>query len=124
MAQDKNTDPEAEAAAFINENVSDVKSAVQGAMDIIAENISDDAEIRKKLRELAVREGKIVSKAADEEAESVYSNYYDYYESVEKIAHHRILALDRGEKENFIKCFPFIEDAKRCGNYYSQVRFQ
>ena len=115
MAQDKNTDPEAEAAAFINENVSDVKSAVQGAMDIIAENISDDAEIRKKLRELAVREGKIVSKAADEEAESVYSNYYDYYEPVEKIAHHRILALDRGEKENFLKVSLSIEDASAVG---------
>lgn len=115
MAQDKNTDPEAEAAAFITENIKDTKAAIQGAMDIIAENISDDAEIRKKLRELAVREGKIISKAADEEAESVYSNYYDYNEPVEKIAHHRILALDRGEKENFLKVSLSIEDASAVG---------
>lgn len=105
MAQNKESDPEKEAEAFVSEekNVPDVKTAIQGAMDIIAENFSDDAEIRKKLRALANREGKLVSKAADEEAESVYTNYYDYSEPIEKIAHHRILALDRGEKENFLK---------------------
>lgn len=105
MAQNKESDPEKEAEAFVSEekNVPDVKTAIQGAMDIIAENFSDDAEIRKKLRALANREGKLVSKAADEEAESVYTNYYDYSEPIEKIAHHRILALDRGEKESFLK---------------------
>ncbi len=104
-AQEENTVPEEEAQAFINpeKNVPDVKTALQGAMDIIAEDISDDAEIRKKLRELANREGKIVSKADDETAESVYTNYYDYSEPVSKIAHHRVLAIDRGEKENFLK---------------------
>ncbi len=117
MAQDKSTDPEAEAAAFVNDekNVPDAKTAIQGAMDIIAENMSDDAEIRKKLRALANREGKLVSKAADEEAESVYTNYYDYSEPVDKIAHHRVLALDRGEKEGFLKVSLELDEASASG---------
>lgn len=117
MAQDKSTDPEAEAVAFVNEekNVPDAKTAIQGAMDIIAENMSDDAEIRKKLRALANREGKLVSKAADEEAESVYTNYYDYSEPVDKIAHHRVLALDRGEKEGFLKVSLELDEASASG---------
>lgn len=117
MAQDKATDPEAEAAAFVNEekNVPDAKTAIQGAMDIIAENMSDDAEIRKKLRALANREGKLVSKAADEEAESVYTNYYDYSEPVDKIAHHRVLALDRGEKEGFLKVSLELDETSAAG---------
>lgn len=117
MAQDKESDPEKESEAFINEekNVPDVKTAIQGAMDIIAENFSDDAEIRKKLRALANREGKIVSKAVDEEAESVYTNYYDYSEPIEKIAHHRILALDRGEKESFLKISLELDEASATG---------
>ena len=117
MAQDKSTDPEAEAAAFVNEekNVPDAKTAILGAIDIIAENMSDDAEIRKKLRALANREGKLVSKAADEEAESVYTNYYDYSEPVDKIAHHRVLALDRGEKEGFLKVSLELDEASASG---------
>jgi len=117
MAQENGTDPEKEAEAFVNEekNVPDVKTAIQGAMDIIAENFSDDAEIRKKLRALAQREGKLVSKASDEEAESVYTNYYDYSEPIDKIAHHRILALDRGEKENFLKVSVELDDVSATG---------
>ena len=105
MEQDGKTDPEKEAAAFINEEkkINDVQTALQGAMDIIAEDISDDADIRKKLRTLAGEKGSIVTKAADPEAESVYTNYYDYSEPVSKVADHRVLAMDRGEKEGFIK---------------------
>ncbi len=105
MEQNGSTEPEKEAEAFVSEEkgVSDVQAAVQGAMDIIAEDISDDADMRKKLRALAGEKGEIVSKAADPEAESVYTNYYEYSEPVSKIANHRILALDRGEKENFLK---------------------
>ncbi len=105
MEQNGSTDPEKEAEAFVSEEkgVSDVQAAVQGAMDIIAEDISDDADMRKKLRALAGEKGEIASKAADPEAESVYTNYYEYSEPVSKIANHRILALDRGEKENFLK---------------------
>ena len=105
LAQDNSTDPEKEAEAFINEekNVPDVQTAIQGAMDIIAEDISDDADIRKKLRTLAGEKGEIVSKASDPEAESVYSNYYEYSEPIPKVANHRVLAMDRGEKEGFLK---------------------
>ena len=105
LAQEDSADPEKEAEAFINEekNVPDVQTALQGAMDIIAEDISDDADIRKKLRTLAGEKGELVSKAADPEAESVYMNYYEYSEPIPKVANHRVLALDRGEKENFLK---------------------
>lgn len=105
MAQENSTDPETEAAAFISEEkgVADVKTAVQGAMDIIAEDISDDADVRKKLRSAVTEKGSITSKASDPDAQSVYMNYYEYTEPVSKIANHRILALDRGEKEGFLK---------------------
>ncbi|MDE5557889.1 MAG: S1 RNA-binding domain-containing protein [Ruminococcus sp.] len=105
IEQNIKTDPENEALKFINEekNVPDTKTALQGAMDIIAENISDDADIRKKLRTLAGDKGEIISKASDPEKESVYMDYYDYKEPVSKIANHRVLALDRGEKEGFLK---------------------
>ena len=105
MAQDNSTNPEDEAAAFVNEEkeVPDAAAAIQGAMDIIAEDISDDAELRKKLRSAANDKGTIVSKASDAEAESVYTNYYDYSEAVSSVANHRVLAIDRGEKEGFLK---------------------
>ncbi len=105
MAQDNASDPEAEAAAFVSEEkeVPDTAAAVQGALDIIAEDISDDAELRKKLRSAASEKGEIVSQASDPEAESVYTNYYEYSEPVSKVANHRVLALDRGEKEGFLK---------------------
>ena len=105
MAQENSSDPEAEAAKFVNEEkeVPDIAAAIQGAMDIIAEDISDDAELRKKLRSAVSEKGEIVSKASDPEAESVYTNYYEYSEPVSKVANHRVLALDRGEKEGFLK---------------------
>ena len=105
LAQNDATEPEKEAEAFISEEkeVKDVKTALQGAMDIIAEDISDDADIRKKLRALAGEKGEMVSKAADPEEETVYMNYYDYTEAVPKVANHRVLALDRGEKEGKLK---------------------
>lgn len=103
--QSNEVSPEEAAADFVSEEkgVDDVQAAIQGAMDIIAENISDDADIRKKLRGAASEKGEIISKASDSEAESVYTNYYEYSEPVAKIANHRILALDRGEKEGFLK---------------------
>ncbi|MBR4627841.1 MAG: RNA-binding transcriptional accessory protein [Ruminococcus sp.] len=105
LIEQSGADPEKEAEAFVNEekNVPDVQTALQGAMDIIAEDISDDADIRKKLRALAGEKGELVSKASDPEAESVYQNYYEYSEPVPKVADHRVLALDRGEKEGFLK---------------------
>ena len=105
MAQENSTDPEKEAEAYIDEEkkIPDAQTALQGAMDIIAEDISDDADIRKKLRALAGEKGELVSKASDPEAESVYMNYYEYSEAIPKVANHRVLALDRGEKEGFLK---------------------
>lgn len=105
MAQENSTEPEKEAEAYIDEEkkIPDAQTALQGAMDIIAEDISDDADIRKKLRALAGEKGELVSKASDPEAESVYMNYYEYSEAIPKVANHRVLALDRGEKEGFLK---------------------
>ena len=113
LAQESSTDPEKEAEAFIDQEkgVADAAAAVQGAMDIIAEDISDDADIRKKLRTLAGEKGELVSKAADPEAESVYMNYYEYSEPVPKVANHRVLALDRGEKEGFLKVSVTLEES-------------
>lgn len=112
MEQNGSTEPEKEAEAFVDEEkgVPDVQTALQGAMDIIAEDISDDADIRKKLRSLAVEKGEIVSKASDPDAESVYTNYYEFSEPISKIANHRVLALDRGEKEGFLKVSVNIDE--------------
>lgn len=116
-AQENNTDPEKEAEAFVNDekNVPDVKTAIQGAMDIIAEDISDDANIRKRLRSLAGEKGELTSKASDPEAESVYMNYYEYSETIPKVANHRVLALDRGEKEGFLKVSVNLDEVAALG---------
>lgn len=95
--------PEKEAESYISESVPTVEEALQGAMDIIAEDISDNAEFRKKLRELFFAQGVIASKAAAEDSDEVYKNYFEFSEPVKKIAGHRILALDRGEKEDALK---------------------
>ena len=79
------------------------EDAIQGALDIIAENISDNATYRKDIKKICYREGLIVTKAADEEAKSNYEMYYDYNEAIKFIPSHRILAINRGEKEEFLK---------------------
>lgn len=113
MAQENGTDPEAEAAAFVSEEkeVPDSAAAIQGAMDIIAEDISDDAELRKKLRSAVSDKGTVTSKAADAEADSVYMNYYEYSEPAANVANHRVLALDRGEKEGFLKVSIVLDES-------------
>ncbi len=105
MQQDPNVVPEKAAADFVNDEkgVSSVEDAIQGAMDIIAEDVSDNAALRKRLRELIFRSGLISSRAAAEDSNEVYKNYFEYSEPVGKIAGHRVLALDRGEKENALK---------------------
>jgi uncharacterized protein len=92
------------AAPFIDaeKGVNTIEEALAGAMDIIAEEISDNAETRKVTRELFFRHGTLVSKAKKEE-DSVYRLYYDFREPVSKIAKHRILAINRGEKEEFLE---------------------
>ncbi|EGT3902522.1 RNA-binding transcriptional accessory protein [Clostridioides difficile] len=95
---------EIEAKNYLDEEkeVLSIEDALKGARDIIAELISDDAKIRKYIRELALREGMIVSKSATDE-KSVYDMYYDYSEAVKSMAPHRVLAINRGEKESFLK---------------------
>lgn len=92
------------AKEYINENkeVNSVDDAINGACDIIAENISDDADYRKIVRNESLKSGKIISKATDENEKSVYEMYYDFSEPVKNIAGHRVLAVNRGEKEGFI----------------------
>jgi len=103
IAQDSNTDPVKEAEAFITEEVCDAESAIAGACDIIAENVSDDAALRKELRSLLFNQGMISSVAASEEADQVYKNYFEYTEPLKKVTGHRVLALNRGEKEEQLK---------------------
>lgn len=95
---------EEEAAKYISEEkgVSDGKEALQGAKDIIAEGISDEADYRIYIRKLTMEEGKLSSTAKDEKAQSVYEMYYQYEEPLKKAAGHRILALNRGEAERFL----------------------
>ncbi|HEB5001862.1 TPA: RNA-binding transcriptional accessory protein [Clostridioides difficile] len=95
---------EIEAKNYLDEEkeVLSIEDALKGARDIIAELVSEDAKIRKYIRELALREGMIVSKSATDE-KSVYDMYYDYSEAVKSMAPHRVLAINRGEKENFLK---------------------
>lgn len=93
------------AADFVSEenDVPTAEDALQGALDIIAEDLSDDAGLRKALRAFLFRTGRIVTKAADPEAESVYTMYYDFSDQVNKIPGHRVLAIDRGEREELLK---------------------
>lgn len=135
LNQDENIIPEKEAEAFVVESeeadktVATPQDALQGAMDIIAEDVSDNASLRKYVREMFMQIGKISSKATDEEAETVYKNYYEYSEGVSKIAGHRVLALDRGEKEEALKvsvditegageracCQKYVKNESPCG---------
>ncbi len=102
LEQDPSLDPETEAAKYLNEEVADTAAALAGARDILAEMVSDDARVRTELRRFFHAFGSITSKAAKDE-DSVYSQYYDYSEPVTKAAGHRVLALDRGEREGWLK---------------------
>ncbi len=105
LAQEHTTVPETEAQAFVDaeKKVPDVQAALQGAMDIIAEDISDDAQVRQKMRDLYQRFGNFVCTAADPEQDSVYRDYYEFEKFVPKMAGHQLLAVHRGEKEGFLK---------------------
>lgn len=87
----------------IEKGVETVEDAITGAMDIIAENISDNATYRKEIKRICYRDGIIVTKASDVEQKSSYEMYYDFNERVNRIPSHRILAINRGEKEDFLK---------------------
>ena len=92
------------AAAYVNpeKGAADTKEALQGARDILAEGISDEADYRMYIRKITMEEGKLTSTARDEKAQSVYEMYYQYEEPLKKAAGHRVLALNRGEVEKFL----------------------
>ena len=104
--------PEEAAADYVDEEkgVSSVEEALQGANDIVAEWISDDASVRKTLRELMLRQGRLTTAAATEE-DSVYRNYYDFSSPLHKLQDHQVLAINRGEKENYLSVRVEIEDS-------------
>ncbi|AMX00164.1 Tex family protein [Rummeliibacillus stabekisii] len=99
------TEVESLAQPFINENVESVEEALQGASDILAERFADDAAIRESIRQISWKQGVIQStmKAKELDEKSVFEMYYDYQEPVNKIVPHRILAINRGEKEDILK---------------------
>ncbi len=104
IKQDESIDINKYAEGFINaeKEVNSVEDAINGALDIIAENISDNPEYRKKIKKICYREGIINTKSAKDE-KSNYEMYYDFQEKVNRIPSHRILAINRGEKEEFLK---------------------
>lgn len=108
LAQETTAPIEEEAAKYIHEDEDEAKAvktaeeALQGAKDIIAEQISDEADYRIYIRDVTMKEGKLVTAAKDEKAESVYEMYYQYEEPVSKVAGHRVLAINRGESEKFL----------------------
>ena len=103
IKEQKETKPLEEIAKkYLNENVKTVEDAIQGAKDIIAEEISDDPEFRKQIKKMYYREGFIVTKSAKDE-NPTYSMYNDFKEKISTIPSHRILAINRGEKEEFLK---------------------
>lgn len=95
---------EEEAEPYISEEkgVSDAKDAINGAKDILAESISDEADYRIRIRKMTMQEGALTAEAKDEKAESVYEMYYNFSEALSKIAGYRVLAVNRGEKEKFL----------------------
>ena len=104
LAQEVTEPLETIAEQYVSEEkeVKDVADAIAGARDIIAEQISDNADYRKYIRDITREEGILTSTAKDEKAQSVYEMYYEYQEPVKKIVGHRVLALNRGEKEKFL----------------------
>ena len=114
LAQDKTLDVSKEAEQYLTDEVKTVNEAIDGARDIIAEIISDDAATRKKLRNFFMRHGEIVSsyakgKEAEDETKT-YGMYADYKEPVSQVKGHRVLALSRGEKEEFLKVSVVVDD--------------
>ena len=116
MQNEKKKTAEEIAETFVNpeRGVENAEEALQGARDILAEQFSDDADARKKLRELAFRTGVLESKKAKDE-DSVYSMYYDFSQEVRSLPGHRILAVNRGEREEFLKVSIHMDEAASVG---------
>ncbi len=107
-------------AEFLSQEVSSIDEALKGARDIIAENVADDPSVRGWIRDFTRRRGFISSTARDTEAISVYTMYYDYKEEVQKIPAHRILAINRGEREDILKVKIDIDEG-RIVNYLEEI---
>lgn len=114
LLQRLNTPLTDEAVKYIDEEkeVMNAEDAINGAKDIIAESISENADYRKYIREYTVEHGMVSSKAKDDAESTVYDMYYDFTEAVKKIAGHRVLALNRGEAEKVLKVSIFIEEER------------
>jgi uncharacterized protein len=104
--------PQEEADRYLSEEVDSPEAALQGAMDIVAEQVSEDAPARGWIREYSRRHGMLVVVAKDKNVESPYRMYYEYQEPVSKIPPHRILAINRGEREEVLKVAIFLENDK------------
>ncbi len=140
LEQNPATDPRAEALAYVSEEqeVPDADAALQGALDIITEYVSDDADLRKRLRNVMSMRGSLTVKAVDPETDSVYRKYYDHHEPIEKAAKHRILAVNRGEKEGYLKVAivmpeglgenivtkTYVKNASECGKLVEQAALE
>lgn len=122
LSQPKQGDPNQEAAGYINAElkVESAEDALAGAMDIVAEQIADDAKIRSWVRKFTMDHGMMVSEAKSPEEESVYEMYYNYQEAAKKMPSHRILAMNRGERENMLKVSLDV-DANRIHQYIASV---
>ena len=122
MQQEKTGNPYDFAREYINEELgaNSEEEAIEGAMDIIAEMVSDDADYRKEIRALTFKAGILKSKAATDE-DSVYAMYYDFGEPVSKIASHRVLAINRGEAEKFLSVSVEIEEEMILNYLYGQT---
>ena len=122
MDQERNVDVMAKAAEFINEEkgVATAEDALAGAMDILAEIISDNAEYRKDIRHMTSEEGRLTVKQACE-GDSVYSNYYDFESEIKKLQGHRVLAINRGEKEECLKVSVEVSKDLPLNYLFSQV---
>lgn len=112
---DKSIEQEAEAFICAKKEVNTIQDAITGAKDIIAEFISDDPDYRMYIRDYTFRNGKVISSAKDDKAQSVYEMYYEFEEAVNKIAGHRILALNRGEAEKILQVKIEIDEEKIIG---------
>ena len=115
----KGEDPYVLAEGYVIEDVPTVEDALAGARDIIAELIADDANVRKRLRVVCFANGFLTSKAAKEE-DSVYANYYDFREPLNKVPGHRVLAINRGEREEFLKVHVEFDPAHAMRIVYSE----
>ena len=108
------TVPEEAAKPFVQpeQDVPDVAAALQGAMDILAEEMANDAALRKQMRQFTILSGTLSARAVDEDAETPYRNYYDFQAPIEKLQGHRILAINRGEQENALKVTLSLPEGK------------